>query len=193
MLRARAATSIVSAYLSRFAPARVGPFHGFAVDITDMRVAPATKSLLSSSLNVTYRNRDASLMEELRGGPLIDLCFIDAKHTYAATREDYMELAPHCRNMLFHDVFDSDSWFKHADHGTVAFWAHLKANVDLDRRVREFVEQSAIFPPALGLGLLLPNVMGDGRPETNFTNGWYVGEEKGRRSERGCIGCHRDK
>ena len=92
----------------------------------------------------------------------IDLCFIDASHFYGDGRvakhgvlPDYLEFAPHCKIVMFHDVVDYDNWVSYGDGGVPKFWSDLKTNVD-PSRIREFVQQPGIYPPTLGIGIVLP-------------------------------------
>ena len=41
------------------------------------------------------------------GAPQIDLCFIDASHTYAGVSQDIRQVWPFCRVLLFHDTLQS--------------------------------------------------------------------------------------
>ena len=62
--------------------------------------------------------------------PLIDLCFIDAQHSYEGVKEDYAEFAPHCRSAMFHDIQDMSTWHLGNNSGGVpAFWDHLTSSV----------------------------------------------------------------
>jgi hypothetical protein len=62
---------------------------------------------------------------------LIDLCLIDASHTYADVRADYTEFAPRCKHIMFHDIVDYDEVTQAGFAGGVPrFWADLKANLN---------------------------------------------------------------
>lgn len=174
-------TVLMSAHLSRFVPE--GAFRGFAVDITARRISKTTHAMLTQ-LDVSFVYRDGLIMHSLhksRGTRhqnhpprLLDLCFVDGSHSYSGVRKDYDELASHCRFMMFHDVVDFDS-FALEGRGIPGFWAHLKANVDRGR-VREFIQQEAVFPTAFGIGLLLPNTLGTAESDNqNLTHKWDVG------------------
>lgn len=114
----------VSAFLSRLS-APGGSFQGIAVDLSRDRISTFTRLLLKQH-NVTYVPR-WYLHDWLRGhahwasgadlaaaaagatspSPYVDLCFIDANHSYPAVRADYESFAPICRSMMFHDIQDS--------------------------------------------------------------------------------------
>lgn len=78
---------------------------------------------------------------------------------------DFVELAPRCRNLMFHDTVDVDvSMLQERTHryrsisgGVPAMWADLKAEASTDAscRVFEFVEQPpGVHRPVFGIGLL---------------------------------------
>ena len=147
--------ALMTAYLQRFAPHGPSSFRSTGVDITFDMVSPATRRLLQR-LGARLRLRHKAKEEpwEKSPGP-IDLCLIDAGHSYDAVLQDYRELAPRCAHILFHDIADFDCW-KNANGGPARFWANLKSNLHRSRWV-EFVSQPDIFPPTFGLGLVLPH------------------------------------
>ena len=207
----------VAAYLLRHSPSR--RLTGLAVDKSDRRV-PSTKELFRD-LNISFARR--STPSALRDGmyalwphlatrstaaalhardKLVDLCFIDGDHSYAGVRLDYEMAAPHCRIVMFHDVSDWDSFDQHArqqrdgQRGVPGFWAHLKANVARSR-IHEFTSQAAVYPPTLGIGLVLPGASGTAEIDTPFTTNWTVGGALGKRwgvaqeppPGFSCVGC----
>ena len=204
---------IIASYLSRFTGG--APFSADAVDIKYDRITLSTRKVMDA-LNITFHRRHVSIlymgrMQPYRKGGIdmqklatrravdgrrIGLCFIDGNHSYAGVRMDYETLAPACRNVLFHDVADFDLWAdpNDAGRGVPGFWAHLKANVRADR-VIEFTRQDAIFPPTLGLGLLLANENGSALPDVaDLSKKYYVGASfayppGGAEFKKPCIGC----
>lgn len=154
--------SLTSAYLSRFAPPG-GAFRGYAVDITNARMANTTQGLLKQ-LGTSFmpRSRMEHMLDKLhRANRRIDVCLIDAGHSYRSVKRDYEHLARHCSVCVFHDVFDTFNFLNEADGGGVpAFWAQLKANVRDERRIIEIADNGGTFPTVLGFGIVLPNTRG---------------------------------
>ena len=159
--------SIMSAYLRRFSPAP-SSFKAWAVDISFALVGRTTHRMLKDQLNVQLVRRQTD------GGqvaprlvkpdqPTIDLCHIDGDHHYGHPRTgyasgvlyDYVEFAPYCKTLMFHDVFDFDTYRMDPYGGSTRFWADVKANLP-PSRVHEFVQQPGIFPPTLGIGVITP-------------------------------------
>ena len=167
--------SLMTAYLARFSPS---PFRSFTMDRTDQHIAPRTATVmrrLGIKLHLR-RARSSGVPTELERGlrsldTPVGLCFIDAGHSYGDVRNDFEQLSPWCSLMLFHDTFDFDLWAT-KDHGVPGFWHHLKANVPPSRIV-EFHGVETVFPPTLGLGLLLPNETGS--VAVALTKPWHVG------------------
>ena len=94
----------ISAYLTRMGSP--GSFRGAAVDISRDHISQSTRTLLSAH-NVTYVSRfylDTWLQRQEWGASPIDLCFIDANHSYAAVRSDFEYFAPRCRAVMLHDI-----------------------------------------------------------------------------------------
>ena len=94
-----------------------------------------------------------------RGSPsLVDLCFIDANHSYAAARADYVAFAPRCRSIMLHDIDATNlaDAYSHAGGGGVpSLWQQLKASVR-PHRLSNFTAQHAHGPGVFGLGLVAP-------------------------------------
>lgn len=182
--------SFVTAFLWRFAsglPLRspttdgVGlsppqPMIAYAVDMTNRRVSASTHEIWRA-LNIHYIDVSALpvvLSRLASDGRMIDVCFIDANHSYRSTRSDYERMRRVCHLCMFHDVLDWRIWATPVlDGGTPAFWAHVRANVVDKRRLRTIIGDSAIFPPTFGIGILLPNAHGVADVDTDFTHSWY--------------------
>ena len=141
--------TVVSTYLSRFAPR--GSLSGFAIDVTLRMVAGETRTLLQANNIKLEKRRPAP---HLRRGTQIDLCFIDGDHHYAPVLADFEEFAPSCRLVAFHDIVDFDCAMGDQGDGVPRFWADLKANLNPADYV-EFIQQPGVFPPSLGIGVLL--------------------------------------
>ncbi|KAL1495909.1 hypothetical protein AB1Y20_014552 [Prymnesium parvum] len=182
-------SGFITAFLLRHSPSR--QVTSLAVDRSDRRAASTRR--LFDSLDIRFALRqhptDLRLAMHKRWPQLanarhsVDLCFIDGDHSYGGVRLDYEMVADLCRLVMFHDIMDWDSFDffsarKDKYHGVPAFWAHLKANVNR-ARVREFTAQAAIFPPTLGIGLLLPGSSGTAALDENFSRPWLVGGSLG--------------
>ena len=99
--------------------------------------------------------------------PYIDLCFIDANHSYAAVREDYESFAPRCRSMMFHDIQDATNLHFHREKkagGVPSFWHQLVSSVHASRAAA-FTEQHSVAGPMFGIGVLSPNDRGTAEPD----------------------------
>lgn len=169
---------LVSTFLSRFAPAG-SALKAYAADIT-MHFMTRNTTRLFNSIGIKYvdsRTQLPAMLDGMRArGELIDVCYIDAYHSYAAVRADFERVGPYCRLVLFHDVYDWSSFASPRMRGGVpAFWAHLKANVRNSSRILEIVDNRGIFPPSLGFGVLLPNEHGVAAldaPAGTMPKGW---------------------
>ena len=166
---------LMTAYLERFSPT---PFRSFALDQTDQFIGRRTASMMKL-LGVEFHLRprmstivpaglEASLQ---RLEKPVGLCFIDAGHSYTAVRQDFERFSSLCSSIIFHDTFDFDLWAT-KDHGVPGFWHHLKANV-ASSRIVEFHGKETVFPPTLGLGLVLPDA--NGSASVALTRPWHVG------------------
>ena len=165
---------IISSYLRRFAFAhgehaiangKTNPhFRGWALDINLQRISHASAGMLRT-INVQPMLRSHFRFDE---ASKIDLCFIDASHTMKDVKDDYLQFWPHCKYVMFHDVFDHDTAASFSDGGVPRFWADLKANLHRERWV-EFAAQKAIFPTTLGIGLVLPHADGTARPDWDWS------------------------
>lgn len=134
---------------------------GWAIDVNPDRVRQSTRDALRRrSTSVHHRREMLSLIASL---PIdqrpIDLCFIDADHSYDGVRVDYLTLAPHCRVIMFHDIVDGTARARGGGGGVPAFWSELVRTIDDPGRVREFVEQPERGAPR---GLLPALVFGIG-------------------------------
>ena len=150
-------TCFVAAYLMRISAAN---FSGVAVDVTDARIAASTKRLMRH-LNTRYLDRrelPQLLQPAGQPGRVFDVCLLDALHEFDGVYEDYAQLAPHCKSILFHDIVQFDS-FKQQGGGVPRFWSMLVRQAGR-RRTVDFVNQPGVFPTVMGLGLLLPNDFG---------------------------------
>ena len=101
----------ITAYLSRYTSSIVEPLHSFGVDIKLTSIGQDTQPLLDAlGIRVGVRaTKQPSMVPRLTGGASrLGLCFIDAAHGYGSVYRDYLELLPHCRLFMFHDVFDYD-------------------------------------------------------------------------------------
>lgn len=77
---------------------------------------------------------------------------------------------------MFHDVLDYDMGalpHHEPDGGVPHLWAHLRANVANKSRALTLIGSASIYPPTLGIGLLLPNAHGLAGTDTDFTRGYY--------------------
>jgi hypothetical protein len=115
----------VSSYLRRVSSAG-SVWQGIAVDtkVVQRNFISRTVRLFMSQLNISFVRVDqlnGSLQHRAgRQNPArpsertrFDLCFIDALHAYEAVLRDYLNLAPSCSAMMFHDVHDLDIWAGH--------------------------------------------------------------------------------
>lgn len=107
--------SVVAAFLRRVhsRSAHGRHFRGFVVDVTRSAIRESTFALLQQ-LNVSFVPRselNSRLLQPARGRstPAYDLCFVDGDHSYVGVRKDYFEMAPFCRDMMFHDVADTST------------------------------------------------------------------------------------
>jgi cephalosporin hydroxylase len=89
---------LVTAFLSRFS--HPFPLQAYAADITTKRIAPETLPIFSA-LNIKYIHSLTELPDILAGTrarhELIDVCFIDAVHSYKAVRQDFERLQGYCK------------------------------------------------------------------------------------------------
>jgi len=165
---------IVSSYLRRFARApehlehaitnnNAAPhFRGWALDISMQRISHGSSKLLQAN------GMQPMLRKHHRFDQRVDLCFIDASHAYKDVLADYQEFAPHCKYAMFHDIHDFNQIVdKNMGGGVARFWADLKANMNRERWV-EFVETRAVYPPTLGIGLVLPHADGTARSDLEW-------------------------
>eukprot|EP00908_Phaeocystis_cordata_P013921 Transcript_25033.p1 GENE.Transcript_25033~~Transcript_25033.p1 ORF type:complete len:524 (-),score=-13.43 Transcript_25033:126-1562(-) len=69
----------------------------------------------------------------LEGASKIDLCFIDAEHSFGHVRADVRFFQPRCRFLMFHDIVDGDAY------GVRAAWHWLSRGLmrERDRRAKE--------------------------------------------------------
>ena len=155
-------SALVSAYLLRKSRGR-HDYRGYACDRWGKYITAHTKSILSQ-MNVSFiirHQNEYQLLVADAGTVRIDLCFIDADHTYNGVRNDYEELKTKCRTMMFHDTIDFDVLTREGG-GVPIFWSELVQSVNRSR-VYEFISQPAVYPPVLGIGVLEPNTLtGDG-------------------------------
>lgn len=122
------------------------------------------------------------LREMATNGSRIDVCLIDGDHGYWGVRRDYMQLRSLCRIVMFHDVLDHDMGTL-PNGGVPQFWAHLRANVEDPSRAITILGKAKVFPPTLGIGIVLPNAHGVADVDTDFTQGYYSPHGKARISE----------
>jgi hypothetical protein len=167
---------LITAFLGRIS--HPIPLQAYAADITTKFIAPETLQIFSA-LNIKYIHSITELPDILAGArarhELIDVCFIDAVHTYRAVRRDYERMQDYCKVAMFHDIYDWTSWSTRKFNGGVAaFWAHLKANVRNSSRIIEIVDNRGLFPPSLGFGILLPNERGVAALDTPLTLPWTM-------------------
>lgn len=129
--------SILFPYLKKLHQLRRGatpPFRAATVDILDFRT-PCVRALMEREGVAFIKNEHPRENERegigsilrafaAKGGAApgsstsIDLCFIDANHTYAGVSADIAAALPYCRTMLFHDTVQSS--------GVSRAWAGLK-------------------------------------------------------------------
>ena len=167
--------AIVIAYLQRVGQAT--SFEGAAIDITKAHLGGATERLLRRH-NVSYVHRTGlgdwlQAVQTRRGGRPVDLCFIDANHSYAAAREDFEALAPVCRNVMFHDIQDSttiESHLRDGGGGVPSLWHQVLSSVKR-KRVAAFTEQHSTAMPVFGIGVLSSND-DRGTAEPDFQDAW---------------------
>lgn len=160
--------SLLSTFLRRFVPP--AHFGGWAVDTDLGHVSNAASAILRANNITSILRSDLShAWYRLSRRKPIDLCFIDADHTYDGVRRDYELFAPICRHMMFHDIADFDVGAFQGG-GVPRFWADVKANLERDRWL-EFTSNGAIWPSTMGLGLLLAPADDTARPAAvSFTN-----------------------
>ena len=140
-------TCLVAAFVRRMT-GRARHFEGYAVDVTQQHITPATRSLFAQ-LNVVFHTPGtiAAQLERWtahwtsapgvgQGGggdtvhgithrrPPSNLCFIDGDHSFKGVHRDYVLYAPLCRVVMLHDIIDYRV-FKHHKGGVPGFWALL--------------------------------------------------------------------
>ena len=151
---------VISAFLSRITPLDGPGFRGAAVDIMRAHVSAGTMTLLTRH-NVTfvYRSELPRWLDALPSQrAMLDLCFIDADHSYKAVRSDYISFAPRCRAVMLHDIQDATTMkLQMSDGGGVpSLWHALKASMHASR-VAAFTEQHSTQAPMFGIGVIAPH------------------------------------
>lgn len=107
------------------------------------RVPPPRLRLARAAASAWYLERfaesnisSASALRE--AASKIDLCFIDASHSFANVRADVLFFQPRCRLLLFHDIVDGDSY------GVRAVWYWLSRGLRRERD-RSIAKEGASF------------------------------------------------
>jgi len=163
-------TAVVATYLQR-----VGHrLRGITIDVYNYTTL--THQILES-LNVTFENRvNISAAQAARRlhphrphrPPVVDLCFIDAGHSFEGVSADFFEFAPHCATSMFHDIQDLHTMhLSNFSGGVPAFWHRLVSH-SAAGRATSFTFQIAIQTPVFGLGILKPNSNGTAEPDVPF-------------------------
>lgn len=166
-----------------------GGFNAYAVDVSDLRMDATTQGLMRQ-LGSRYVHRDnvtqlrpmtpaaahasASTSTARRettststasapwGGAassdVFSLCFLDAVHKFRDALADLSQFAPHCRIVFFHDIVEFNS-FKEQGGGMPHLWSWI-VRLAGRKRVAEFTQQAGVYPPNMGIGMLLPNAEG---------------------------------
>lgn len=172
--------ALMSAYLQRVGSA-ADHFQGAAVDVTSIHISQATRRLLhANNASIVSRHSFDSWMLKVRSqryGRPVDLCFIDANHSYDAVRSDYESYAKDCRSIMLHDIQDTTTLELHKNHrggGVPSLWHQLVASVKATR-VTSFTQQHSTFAPVFGIGLVGPNERG-----TAEADDWLAWESWGR-------------
>jgi len=166
---------LVSAYLRRFAvddsidATRAATFRAAAVDIDSTHIARETHTLMRE-LNVSFVPRK-SLSAWLGGGTRrerrVGLCFIDGDHSYDGVRNDYEEMAPDCRSMLFHDIQDTTTLLiqrQGGGGGVPSFWRQLTRSIR-PARLASFTSQHSTAAKQFGIGLVTHGKGGTAEPD----------------------------
>ena len=116
--------------------------------------------------------------------PLVDLCFIDANHSFDAVLADYLSLSPHCRLVMLHDIQDQrtvELQRRRHGGGVPSVWHALSMGIH-PSRLAAFTAQRSVHAPAFGIGIIAPHAeRGTAVPDDHSAiERWGRGEEAWR-------------